>query len=62
MEPKIVVMHMRLVVVAIAVCSVWQPALAQKNLSKAEKADQEQKLKDYFLNKIVIAKMTMPIR
>lgn len=54
-------MHTRLLVVAVAVCSVWQPALAQKNLSKAEKAEQEQKLKDYFLNRIVVAKITMPM-
>jgi hypothetical protein len=51
----------RLLTFAVAAALLVPTISAQKNLSKAEKAVHEQKLKEYFLNRIVVAKMTMPM-
>ena len=44
-----------------AICLACLPTFGQKNLSQAEKREQERQLKEHFLNKTVIAKITMPM-
>ena len=44
-----------------AICLACLPSFSQNNLSQAEKREQERQLKEHFLNKTVIAKITMPM-